>query len=259
MQMDQGEKPLVLVIEDNPDMRQYIRDNMQDCYRLIEADNGLQGLEHVRKEIPDLIISDIMMPKMDGFEMCKKIKNDIHTSHIPLILLTARAEIGDKLRGLESGADDYIAKPFVIDELNMRVKNLIEQRRKLRERFSREALFGMNDSSFTQHDRKFLQQAMTLIEGHIDDPHFTVERLGEAIGMSRMTLHSKLKALTNQSPHHFIRLLRLKKAAVLLQQKTVNVTEVAYEVGFKDLSHFAKVFKEQFGETPSQFCARHKI
>ncbi len=257
MQVAQKEKPLVLLIEDNPDMRQYIRDHLKEYYRLIEAVNGRQGWEHAKKSMPELIISDIMMPEMDGYQVCEKIKTDIHTSHIPVILLTARAEIRDKLKGLEIGADDYIAKPFVIDELKVRMKNLIDQRQKLRERFRREALFGINNIALTQHDEKFLQQAMALIEDHIDDPHITVQKFGELIGMSRVSLHLKLKALTNQSPHQFIRLIRLKKAALLLQQKTINVTEVAYEVGFRDLSHFAKVFKEQFGETPSQFSARH--
>jgi len=137
------------------------------------------------------------------------------------------------------------------------MKNLIEQRQKLRERFSQEALFGINDIAFTQKDEKFLRKMIELIDEHIDDPQFTVQQLGDAIGMSRSTLHLKLKALTNQSPHQFIRLIRLKKAALLLRQKTINITEAAYEVGFKDLSHFAKVFKEQFGETPSHFIAHH--
>jgi len=251
------EKPLILLIEDNPDMRQYIRENLQDCYNILEADDGREGWNLALKAIPDLVVSDIMMPKMDGFQVCEKIKSDIHTSHIPVLLLTARAEVKDKIRGLETGADDYISKPFVIEEMKVRVKNLIEQRQKLRERFSREALFGVKDITLTEHDEKFLEHAMETINQHIDDPHFTVQKLGDSVGMSRTTLHLKLKALTGQSPHNFIRLLRLKKAAILLQQKTISVSEVAYEVGFKNLSHFAKAFQEQFGETPSHFASHH--
>ena len=194
---------------------------------------------------------------MDGFQVCEEIKSDIRTSHIPLILLTARAEERDKLKGLEFGADDYISKPFVIEELQVRVKNLIEQRQKLRERFSREALFGVKDISLNITDEKFLQHAVEIIQQHIDDPQFTLQKLGDSIGMSRMTLHLKLKALTHQSPHNFIRLLRLKRAAFLLQQKNASVSEVAYEVGYKNLSHFAKTFNKQFGETPSRFSARY--
>jgi YesN/AraC family two-component response regulator len=209
-----------------------------------------------KKKAPDLIISDIMMPKMDGFQVCRKIKSDICTSHIPVVLLTARAELRDKLAGLELGADDYIPKPFAIEELRMRIKNLVEQRQKLRERFSHEALFGIKDIAINPQDKRFLQQVMDIINDHIDDPRFTVQKMVNSVGMSRMTFHSKIKALTNQSAHNLIRLIRLKKAAVLLQQKTISVTQVAYDVGFKNLSHFAKTFQQQFGETPSHFSSR---
>ncbi len=249
--------PLVLLIEDNPDMRTYIRDHMQSYYRLVVAADGEKGWYMAKRRTPDLIISDIMMPKMDGFQVCEKIKSDISTSHIPVILLTARAELKDKLTGLELGADDYIPKPFAIEELQVRIKNLIEQRQKLRERFSHEALFGIQDMSFNQTDEQFLQKIIKVINQHISDPHFTVQVLSAVIGMNQTTLNQKLKALTGQSPHNFIRLFRLKKAAVFLRQKTVNVTEVAYEVGYKSLSHFTKAFQNQFGDTPSHFSAYH--
>jgi signal transduction histidine kinase/DNA-binding response OmpR family regulator len=253
--ISQQKKPLILLIEDNRDMRTYIRDNLQDYYHLIEATDGRQGWDLAIKRIPDLVISDIMMPKMDGYQLCDAIKLDLRTSHIPVILLTARAEIMDKIKGLQTGADDYIPKPFDILEFKVRIQNLINQRQKLRERFSREALFGLNDMSLNQKDEQFLHRVLDIINEHIDDPKFTVQKMCDSLGMSRMTLHLKLKALTGHSPHHFIRLLRLKKAAVLLRQKTASVTEVAYEVGFKSLSHFAKAFREQFGETPSRFSA----
>ena len=249
--------PLVLLIEDNPDMRSYIRDHLQSFYRFMLAADGEKGWQLARKRIPDLIISDIMMPEMDGFQLCQKIKSDIATRHIPLILLTARAELKDKLAGLELGADDYVPKPFAIEELQARIRNLVEQRLKLRERFSQEALFGIRDIALNPKDKRFLKQVMDIVDAHLDDPHFTVQNISDAIGMSRMTLHLKIKALTGQSPHNLIRLIRLKKAAVLLQQKTISVSQVAYEVGFKNLSHFAKTFQKQFGDTPSHFSGRY--
>ena len=254
---DESPKFRILLIEDNADMRTYIRENLKPCYMLIEAMNGRQGIAFTTRKNPDLIISDIMMPEMDGYQVCRMLKSDIRTSHLPIILLTARAEMQDKLKGLEAGADDYIAKPFAIDELLIRVKNLIEQRQILRERFSREALFGVDKISSNRTDEKFLENIRKIIYKHIDDPGFTVQMLSNALGMSRTTLHAKLKALTGMSPHHFIRMLRLKRAAILLREKTASVTEVAYEVGFKSLSHFTKVFREQFSENPSRFSTRH--
>jgi signal transduction histidine kinase/DNA-binding response OmpR family regulator/ligand-binding sensor domain-containing protein len=246
-------KSMVLLIEDNTDMCRYIRDSLQNDFHIDLAVNGEKGFHLATSKVPDLIISDIMMPNMDGYQVCQKIKSDLRTSHIPVILLTARAELNDKLTGLSLGADDYIPKPFSIDELRIRIKNLIEQREKLRKRFSHDILFGIQDLSFTQTDEQFLENILKAIQQHISDPHFKVQVLSEAIGINQTTLNQKLQALTGQSPHNFIRLIRLKKAALLLRQKTVNVTAVAYEVGYKSLSHFAKAFKEQFGETPSKF------
>jgi AraC-like DNA-binding protein len=170
-----------------------------------------------------------------------------------VIILTARAAQEDKITGLETGADDYIAKPFDVQELRVRVKNLIEQRRNLRERFNREALFPATELAFTSTDSQFLQKVVDIIDQHIDDTEFTIEMLGERMGMSRMQLHRKIKALTDQSAHNFIRLIRLKKAAVLLKDRSRNITQVTYAVGFKNLSHFARAFKDQFGQNPSQF------
>jgi len=250
---DKNSLPWVLLIEDNADMRTYIFDNLINEYNVLLAKNGQKGCEIAKKKIPGLIISDVMMPIMDGYEVCKTIKSDIISSHIPVILLTARADIKDKLVGLELGADDYIPKPFSMEELKSRIRNLIEQRQKLRDRYSKEALFGINNLSFNQTDEKFLENIIEKIDQNIDNPIFTVQKLSDEIGINRMSLNQKLKALTGQTAHNFIRLHRLKKAAILLNQKTINVTEVVYAVGYRSLSHFTKAFQKQFDTIPSKY------
>ncbi len=245
--------PILLIVEDNADMRTYIRGHLSSEFQIDEAKDGAEGLQKALSIIPDLVISDIMMPVMDGYQLCEKLKTDQRTSHIPVILLTARAAKEDKLEGLETGADDYINKPFDADELKVRIKNLIAQRKLLKERFSSEALFPASEIAVTSTDKKFMDKAMKIIEQNLDNPDFTINILSDQIGMSREHFSRKVKALTNQPPHMFIRLMRLKRAAVLLKHHTGNVTEVAFDVGFKNLSHFAKSFREQFGITPSHF------
>jgi signal transduction histidine kinase/DNA-binding response OmpR family regulator len=245
--------PLVLIVEDNRDMRSYMQDCLASDYRVIEAVDGEDGLHRAIDKIPDLIISDVMMPRMDGFEMCGRLKSDERTSHIPIILLTARASAESKIKGLELGADDYLIKPFDRTELLVRAKNLIEQRRKLRERFSRDISLQPKEIAVTSYDEKFLQRTMDIIEQHLADSEFTIDSLLKEVGMSRMQLHRKLRALINCSASEFIRVLRLKRAAQLLQQKSGNVTEVAFEVGFNNLSYFSRCFRQQFGKLPSEY------
>jgi DNA-binding response OmpR family regulator len=250
--------PIVLIVEDNSDMRAYMQDCLAQDYRIIEAVDGEDGLQTATDKIPDLIISDVMMPKMDGFQLCQRLKSDERTSHIPIILLTARATAESKIKGLELGADDYILKPFDRTELQVRAKNLIEQRRKLRERFSRDISLPPKEIAVTSYDEKFLQRAMNIIEQHLSNPDFDVTILAREVGMSRMQLHRKLQALTNQSANKFIRSLRLKKAADLLNQKYGNVAQIAYEVGFNNPAYFAECFRKQFGKLPSEYQANHK-
>jgi len=247
------EFPLVLTVEDHADIRVHIREHLEDSFRIMEAEDGVMGLDKAVENIPDLIITDLMMPKMDGVEMCKKLKTDERTSHIPVIMLTAKASVEDRLEGLETGADAYVTKPFNIKELEVRVRKLIEQRKKLRERFSREITLEPKDIAITSADEKFLQRAMAIIEDHMADFEFEVRNFQDEIGMSRMQLFRKLKALTDQTPSEFIRTLRLKRAAKLIEQKFGNVTEITYEVGFNNLSYFAKCFKELYGVTPSEY------
>jgi signal transduction histidine kinase/DNA-binding response OmpR family regulator len=247
--------PSILIVEDNTDLREYIRNSMQNDYTIIEAENGLKGLEKAKEEIPDLIISDVMMPKMDGFEFCSEIKLNDCTSHIPVILITARAELEDKIEGLETGADDYITKPFDNKELNVRVLNLIEQRRRLRQKFGQSGFLNPNDVAVTSNDTIFLERAIDLINKNMTDSEFSVEQFAYNIGLSRMQLHRKLKALTDYSTSEFIRVVRLHRAAALLKHKKATVSEIAFEVGFNNLSYFARSFRKHFGKSPSSYSA----
>ena len=248
--------PIVLIVEDNRDMRSYLTDCLASEYRLIEAVDGEDGLKTSIDKIPDLIISDVMMPKMDGFQLCRRLKTDERTSHIPIILLTARAATADKIGGLELGADDYLIKPFDTKELLVRVKNLIQQRRLLRKKFSQQISFVPEEIATTPVDVSFLQKAKDLVEVHIADEDFRVELLAKNIGMSRSQLHRKLRALTDHSTSEFIRTLRLQQAAYLLQQRRFSVTEVAFEVGFNNPSYFAACFRKQFGKLPSEYTQK---
>ncbi len=249
--------PLVLLVEDNADMRRYMRTHLESAYRLLEATNGEEGVQTAFETIPDLIISDVMMPKTDGFELCKRLKTDERTSHIPTILLTAKAAAEHKLEGLQIGADDYVIKPFDARELLARVKNLIDQRRKLREKFQRELVLQPKDVTVQSVDATFLKKTIAVIESHLSDPGFDTTAFAAQVAMSRMQLHRKLRALTNLGPGELIRSFRMKHAASLLQQNAGNISEIAYEVGYNNPSYFAKVFREYFGVAPSEY-PRHQ-
>lgn len=248
---------LVLIIEDNADVRFFIRENLRPIYQVMEAADGEEGYSMAVETIPDLILSDVMMPKLDGVALCRKLKTNEKTAHVPLILLTAKASGGDKIEGLETGADDYLIKPFDAAELLVRIKNLIESRRKLREHFSREIILQPASISITSADEKFLQLSMSTIEENMANPTFGVEDFCKNVGMSRTQLFRKLKALTDYSPGDFIRLMRLRKAAELLRHGAGNIGEVGFMVGFQDPSYFTKSFQKQFGKTPSDFIAAH--
>ncbi|MCB9503828.1 MAG: response regulator [Deferribacteres bacterium] len=243
---------IVLVVEDNADVRTYIRERLKNSYQIIEAVDGAQGIEKAQSLIPDLVISDLMMPEKDGYELCYILKNDEKTGHIPIILLTAKASDESKIAGLETGADDYVVKPFNEKELQTRVKNLIEQRRKLRERFSRNITLQPKEIAITTADERFIERLMKVVEENISDEHFSVEELAQNVGLGRVQLHRKLRALTNQAPSDFIRSMRLKKAAQLLAKNDGNIAEIAYKVGFNNPSYFAECFRKQFDILPSQ-------
>ncbi len=247
------DEPLVLIVEDNDDIRNFIRENLGTGIKTLEACNGKLGFDASVSNIPDLIISDIVMPEMDGIELCRRIKSDERTSHIPLILLTAKSSVENKLEGLVTGADDYLTKPFNVSELQVRTNNLIEQRKKLRERFRKEILSEPKEIAATSSDEKFLTRATGIIEKHLTDYNFSVDAFADEMGMSRMQLHRKLQAITDQSAGEFIRNFRLKTAAKLLTVKSGNIAEVAYDVGFNNPSYFSDCFKKLFGSLPSEY------
>ncbi|HZI24134.1 MAG TPA: response regulator, partial [Chryseolinea sp.] len=228
-------------------------------YRVMEAADGQEGYRLAVETIPDLILTDLMMPKMDGIELCRKLKQESKTDHIPIIMLTAKASGESKIEGLETGADDYIIKPFESGELLARIKNLIDGREKLRERFSREITLQPASIAITSTDEKMLHHVMQIMEEHIADSNFGVEEFCQEAGMSRTQLHRKLKALTAQSPGDFIRIMRLRRAADLLTNHAGNIAEVAFMVGFNDPSYFTKCFQKQFGKTPSEFVAQKLV
>ena len=248
--------PQVLVVDDNPDMRLYIREILQHHYTVAEAGNGESGFEAACAAVPDLVVTDVMMYPVNGIEFCRTLKQDERTSHIPVIMLTALAGTREKIEGLETGADDYLTKPFSTDELRVRILNLINQRKRLRQLFSTTVNLDPKSISVTSADEKFLTRLITLVENNIDNPELDIEFLLRNIAMSRSQLHRKITALTNQPITGFIRIIRIKRAAQLMEQRFGNISEIMYAVGFNNLSYFTKSFREVYHMTPSEFMAR---
>ena len=246
-------KTIILLVEDNADMRYFIQSNLPQEYNVVEAKNGQEGLDRANELMPDLIITDIMMPVMNGLEMTQKLKLDERISHIPVIILTAKASPESKIEGLQTLADDYITKPFSVAELTIRIQNLIATRKRLKEKFSKSIIINPSEIVTTSIDENFLQKALRAVERNMDASEFNAELFCEEIGMSRAHVHRKLKALTDQSATQFIRCIRLKRAAQLLKQKSGSVSEIAYKTGFNNLSYFTRSFKEEFGVLPSEY------
>jgi signal transduction histidine kinase/DNA-binding response OmpR family regulator/ligand-binding sensor domain-containing protein len=258
---DQGKEQVaehhtVLVVEDNADMRQFIRESIEMHYTVEEAEDGAEGIRNARTLMPDLIISDIMMPEVDGYEFCQKLKKDIKTSHIPIILLTAKASEESKVQGLEIGADDYITKPFNTKILLTRIKNLIDLRRQLQEKFQRQMVLQPEEIKITSIDQRFIKKLLEIIETNIDDPDLNVEALSEKMEISRVTLNKKILALTGETATEFIRSYRLKRAMQLLKENFGTVLDVAMAVGFSSSAYFTKCFREKFHQLPSAFLQR---
>lgn len=248
--------PLLLIVEDNPEVRTYISRIFQDDYRIQLAENGVEGLTKARIHLPDLVISDVMMPEMDGITFCAQLKTDLEISHIPVILLTARTADLFKIEGLRTGADDYVTKPFNPDELKLRVQNMIRGRKEAREKFGRVLHLDPKEISVTSADEHFLESALQVVEEQMDNYDFKVAEFAAALAVSRSLLFTKLKALTGQTPNNFIKTVRLKRAAQLLTTGHLNVNEVAYQVGFKDTKYFSKCFAEQFDVVPSKYVGK---
>jgi signal transduction histidine kinase/DNA-binding response OmpR family regulator len=247
------EKPTILLVEDENDVREYIKDSLVIHYHILEAENGRQALDIIRENEPDLIVSDIMMPKMDGLELTRTLKTDLKTCHIPIILLTAKASQEQKFEGLEEGADSYIPKPFNSRHLQIRVKKLLELRRKMQERYKGELLIAEDDKDLSRLDRKFLNKISQIVEEHLEKEELTVEELSQLLGLSRVHVYRKIKKLTGMSVSEFVRSVKLKLSLNLIKTNGKTIAEIAYEVGFSSPSYFTKCFKDQFGISPSEF------
>ena len=251
-------KRTVLLVEDNDDFRFYLKDNLKGTYNIVEASNGQTGWEQTLKHLPDLVVSDVMMPRMNGIELCSKIKGDGRTSHVPVILLTAKVETEATLEGFSSGADDYILKPFDFRILESRIENIINSRGQLR--LTYQLMVGINPEKIevTSLDEKFIKKVLEVVEQNIGNTEFSVEDLSREVGMSRVSLYKKLLSLTKKSPVEFIRIIRLKRAADLMENSQISVSEIAYQVGFNSPRYFTKYFKEFYNELPSEYIAKRR-
>ena len=252
--MTEDDCPTVLVIDDNADIRHYVKALLSKEYRVLDAADGAAGIRLAMKYVPDVIISDVMMPGMDGLECCRRLKGELQTCHIPVILLTACSLDEQRIQGYDGGADSYISKPFNSQLLLSRIRNLITNHRQLKQFFGDSQ--SIEKESISELDKDFVTRFKALVGEKMKDPELNVEDLGRDMGMSRVQLYRKLKSLTNYSPNELLRQMRLKKAASLLAASDMTIAEVAYEVGFSSPSYFTKCYKEQFGESPTDFLKR---
>lgn len=248
-------KTTVLVVDDNRDIREVVRKGLDKKYQIFEAENGKQGLNIALRKIPDLIVSDVLMPEMDGIEFCHQLKTNIRTSHIPVILLTALNSVEHRIEGLESGADAYIPKPFKMKLLGVRIDKLIETREALKNGFVTEAQITPEKVTLTSLDQSFLEKAMKFMENNMGDENYWTEELASDMNTSRSTFFRKLKKLTGYAPSDFMRIVRLKRAAQLLEQNQLTIAEIGYRVGFNDPGYFSKSFRKVYDQTPSQYVA----
>jgi ligand-binding sensor domain-containing protein/signal transduction histidine kinase/DNA-binding response OmpR family regulator len=250
--------PHILLVEDNAELRTFLKDSLGPLYHITEAMDGQSGLLAAREVFPDLIISDVMMPVMDGIEFCRQIKEDIQTSHIPFIMLTAKDALESRIKGVESGADYYFGKPLSIDLLLLTIRNIFNQKHKQKERYTKEYHVEIKDLVHSAKDKAFMEQLLAIIESHLTNPDMDVDYICTQISMSRTKLYQKIKNITGQSIGEFIRTVRLKKAVEIMTHQDVPLTEVMYSVGIQTQSYFTKAFKKEFGKTPSQFIQELK-
>ncbi|MBC2840249.1 two-component regulator propeller domain-containing protein [Robiginitalea sp. SC105] len=248
-----SDKPIVLVVEDDAEVREYLRRAWEGRYQVQTAPDGERGLEQAIEQVPDLVLSDIRMPVLGGIELCNRLKTDERTSHIPIILFTSGSGVEQELRGLQSGADDFVTKPFKLAVLEKRIDNLIRIRSALKERYSEQNIFKARDIAVTPTDEAFLRKVQDILDNHLNDATFNAEAFVREVGMSRMQLHRKLQAYTGLSTTAFLRSQRLKQAAELLKTSDLGVSEVAYMVGFNTPSYFIKCFRETYGTTPAEY------
>ncbi|MDX8338934.1 two-component regulator propeller domain-containing protein [Draconibacterium sp. IB214405] len=257
-QVFDARKKTLIIVEDNADLRFYLKENLKENYNIIEASNGAQGWNSIENDLPDLVVSDVMMPEMNGVELCKKIKANRKTKHIPVVLLTAKTETNPVIEGYESGADAYLTKPFDFKVLESRIENLLRSREQLR--LSYQSMIGINPEKIEvdSEDEKFIKKALLIVEDNIGEASFTVEDFGAEMGMSRVSLYKKLLALTDKTPIEFIRIIRLKRAAHLLATSQLSVSEVAYQVGFNNPRYFSKYFAQEYQLLPSEYIEKNR-
>ena len=248
------EKQTILIVEDHKVLRSFMKNLLKEDYNIIEAENGKVAFEKALQHVPNLIISDVIMPEMVGTELCSRIKENLKTSHIPVILLTSRTSLVYKFEGLESGADDYISKPFNLIEFKLRVKNLLNSTERLKNKFSSEDNFIPSEITVSSLDEDLLKKAFKIVEENISNEQFDIPFFCTELGVSRTMLFLKIKAWTNFTPNEFIHEIRLKRAAQLLEQNKLNVSEISYKVGFNNPKYFSKCFQKKYGETPTQFA-----
>ncbi|MEM7110717.1 MAG: response regulator, partial [Bacteroidota bacterium] len=249
----EASEKIVLIVEDNPDLRNHMTSLLESDFTVKQSVDGQVGIEDALKLVPDIIITDLMMPEVDGVELCNTLKANEKTSHIPIIMLTAKADRGTKLDGLKTGADDFLTKPFDNEELFIRVQNLIAQREKLQVKYEQTLRLAPSKIVVKSPEETFIKNALEVVDQNLSNSEFTVESFQTEMGMSRMQLHRKLKALTNFSASEFIRDIRLQRAEDLLIGNGLNVTEVAYSCGFNSVSYFTQCFKQKFGKSPSSY------
>lgn len=248
--------PLILIVDDNEDFRLFMRDSLASDYSVEVAADGAKAWEIIPELQPDIIVSDVMMPEIDGNELCRLVKTDIRTSHIPLILLTARSAKEQKLEGLESGADDYITKPFDFDILSLRIKKLLQLRQKRQENFNPQMEIAPSEITITSLDEKLINKAIKYVEDNISRSELSVEELSSVLNMSRVHLYKKMLSITGKTPIEFIRIIRLKRAAQYLRESQQSISEIAYQTGFSNPKYFRKYFKDEFGILPSEYQGR---
>ncbi len=249
----QEDRQMLLVIDDNKDLIHYITTVLTPMYNIVAAENGIQGISLALELLPDLILSDVMMPVKDGFEVCKTLKNDFRTSHIPIILLTAKADMKSKITGWESGADAYLMKPFNSEELLTRIEKLLESRDKLKERYRKVTIVQSDQPLPKDPNADFIQKFKQVLEVHLDDDKFDTYKLAKLLHISRAQLYRKLQALTGQSASQLIRSIRMNRARDLIVKTNLNMAQIAYQVGFADPSNFSKTFVREFGITPTNY------
>ena len=251
-------KPVILLVDDNEEIIEFLTTDLGEKYHVLKACNGREALDILGAETVHLVISDVMMPVMDGFELCKLIKTDLHNSHIPIILLTAKNTLPSKIEGLELGADAYIDKPFSPEHLQVQIANLLINRNKIKEYFASSPLVHIKSMAYSKADEQFLEELNEVINKHLEDEGLDVEHVAKYMNMSRPTLYRKIKAISNLTPNELINVARLKKAALLLAEGVYNINEIVTMTGYTFATHFGRNFQKQFGMTATEYFKEKK-